>query len=436
MTSEHHAPLLKFHAARPFQSSMGLTPSSRGTPAVGPPPSAVPRILFVDDEPAILEGLRNVLRRQRSRWEMAFVGDASSALRAMRQAPFDVVVTDMRMPVMDGAELLAQVRKERPGVVRIVLSGHAERSAVLRALGVAHQFVSKPCDPVILPQIIERTLHVQRVLADPTLRGLVGGIDKLPSPPRIDRELSTAMGREDVTVADIARILAQDPAASAKILQITSSAFFGLSRPATSIAHAVSYIGMDIVRALVMSSHLIGCVDRSLVPGLSIEAIQQASVLTARVARRLARGAISPDDAFTAGLLHDVGTLALAATCPGGMTGVYADAATRRGKPLHEVERDHLGVNHAEVGGYVLGLWGLPGALVEAVACHHAPSVCRRSSLDLAGCVHVAAALVEAHTSGRGDPCALLDIGYLEAIGLRGELPGLCRLAAEVLQAA
>ena len=89
------------------------------------------RILFVDDEAKVLDGLRNLLRRQRHEWDMLFALSGAAALEELAKAPVDVIVSDMRMPGMDGAELLTRVRTLYPQTARIVLSGHAERGAIL-----------------------------------------------------------------------------------------------------------------------------------------------------------------------------------------------------------------------------------------------------------------------------------------------------------------
>ena len=105
------------------------------------------RILFVDDEPMILQGLQRMLRPLRDEWDMVFVDGGEKALAAMAESTFDVVVTDMRMPVMNGAQLLTEIRKRHPSTVRLILSGHADKDLVSQCLGVAHQYISKPCDP-------------------------------------------------------------------------------------------------------------------------------------------------------------------------------------------------------------------------------------------------------------------------------------------------
>ncbi|HMG23584.1 MAG TPA: response regulator, partial [Kofleriaceae bacterium] len=116
------------------------------------------RILFVDDEPAILAGLQNLLYKDRKRWDMVFALGGQLALDEIRKESFDIVVSDMRMPGVDGATLLNTVKDECPATVRIMLSGHADREAIVRALPALHQLLSKPCDAATLRGAIERSL--------------------------------------------------------------------------------------------------------------------------------------------------------------------------------------------------------------------------------------------------------------------------------------
>lgn len=116
------------------------------------------RVLFVDDEPMILKSLSICMRRDRPDWECAYASDGLGALRLLDDRAFDAIVADVRMPGMDGAELLARVRATHPGATRVVLTGHAERSIMTRALGVAHGFLSKPCEIDDIIACLERLL--------------------------------------------------------------------------------------------------------------------------------------------------------------------------------------------------------------------------------------------------------------------------------------
>ncbi|MEO7650489.1 MAG: response regulator, partial [Bryobacteraceae bacterium] len=103
------------------------------------------QLLFVDDEPKVLEGLKRSLRPMREDWNMSFVTSGAEALQTLEQAPFDVIVSDMRMPVMDGAQLLNEVRQRFPQVVRIVLSGQSDKELIYQSIAATHQYLDKPC---------------------------------------------------------------------------------------------------------------------------------------------------------------------------------------------------------------------------------------------------------------------------------------------------
>ena len=383
------------------------------------------RVLFVDDEADILDGLEDTLRRNRGEWTMRFALGAQAALEELRRSRFDVVVADMRMPGMDGAELLSRVREEQPDVIRIILSGHTEDEAAMRAIPVAHQFLAKPCKSELLKRVIDRTCSLRDVLADETLRSTVTKLGSLPSLPQVYTELNEVLANPHATVGDVATVIASDAAMCAKIMQLVNSAFFGVGREITQVSQAVSYLGLSTVRVLALSLAVFRSFDGQ--PGACAlaENLQHHTVLTARLATRIANEA----DAFLAGMLHDIGKLVLA-VCRPGYTDRIHDAAQRGERITHQVEREEMGFSHAEVGAYLLSLWGLPYPTVEAVAFHHAPSSAD-SGWSLAGGVHVADALLHELEAG-GASAAELDLAYLERAGVASCLPGWRRLAAEI----
>ena len=123
------------------------------------------RILFVDDESMVLSGLQRSLRLMRSEWEMVFAPGGNEALAAMDLQPFDIIVTDMRMPGMDGAQLLEEVQRRSPQTLRMVLSGQSDRETILRSVNPAHQFISKPCEGEELKSQVDPCLCPQGSLA-------------------------------------------------------------------------------------------------------------------------------------------------------------------------------------------------------------------------------------------------------------------------------
>ena len=395
------------------------------------------RILFVDDERAVLEGLRDRMRRQRAKWEMSFVESGREALQVLGSEPIDVIVTDMRMPEMDGAALLATVQAKHPNVMRIVLSGHAEVESALRAVPVAHQFLSKPCDAGVLENVVERVCGLQALLGDETIRRIVGGIDKLPSLPRVYAQLTAALSDDDATVADLSRILKQDTAICAKLLQIVNSAFFRLARTVSTVEDAVTYLGWTSIKQVALAAEVYQYSSDRPTP-ISLDGLQSHAMLVGSLASRFFADKRMKEDAFLVGLLHDIGKLLLAVELPDHLDQVLSEMK-RRGCPMHSAEMFMGGVTHAEIGAYLLGLWGLPFPIVEAVANHHEPTRVDVREFGILAATHIADALIheESHPAAvDSDQCsALIEPSYVEALGLNDKLAGWRELARELITA-
>jgi putative nucleotidyltransferase with HDIG domain len=347
------------------------------------------RLLFVDDEPMVLEALRNALRGKRKEWEMVFHESGVAALLEIERGPFDVIVSDMRMPKMNGAVFLSHASKSCPGATRIVLSGHAEESMIARAAMAAHSYLAKPCPNDLLCATISRAIELQTLLRSDRIRDCVGGVESLPTVPSVYRALSDALHRDVCSPDTIALIVQEDVAIRAKLLHIVNSSFFGLSRKTTSLLQAVRYLGISTIRSLVLAHSLfdqLGYGNRAFA-----QQGQDHALGCARIARLLLEGKPDADLAFTAGLLHDIGSLILASRIPDEHAAIRAQAAAT-GRPVHAVELERLGVDHAAVGAYLLGLWGLPHEVLNIVAFHHAPWLAAMP-LDAASAVRVADAI-------------------------------------------
>ena len=337
------------------------------------------RILFVDDEPNILAGLQRMLRPMRDSWEMEFAQGSEAALTDLHERQFDVVVTDMRMPGMDGAQLLSEVRRNYPHMVRIVLSGHSAQELILSSVGQAHQYLSKPCDPELLKQTISRACALRDLLSNKSLMLLVSQMQSLPSLPSLYMELMKELESDDPSTKRIAAIISKDPGMTAKILQMVNSAFFGLRRQVSNPADAVSLLGIDIVKSLALSIHIFSQFNNIRIPGLSLENMWEHNMKVALLAKQIAKAEGQPiqliEESFTAGLLHACGKLVLAARLAKEY-GAMLELMKTEGLKLVEAERRVFGATHPEVGAYLLGLWGLPDAIVEAVAFHQYPTHC------------------------------------------------------------
>jgi len=246
------------------------------------------RILFVDDEPAILAGLQNLLYKDRKRWDMVFALGGQLALDEIRKAPFDIVVSDMRMPGIDGAVLFNLIKDECPATVRIMLSGHADREAIVRALPALHQLLSKPCDATTLRGAIERSLDGTDPLRDAKIHRIIGGVDKLPTPPEIYYDLSRLMESPTASVADVVKIVTRDPGLAAKLLQLVNSAYFGTGQAITSIQQAVALLGTDRLRYIALTASVFSAAELAGDAGFSLEQLQRESMRAAWLARSFA----------------------------------------------------------------------------------------------------------------------------------------------------
>ncbi len=383
--------------------------------------SAKKRILFVDDEPAILAGLQNLLYKDRKRWDMVFAMGGQLGLDEIRKQPFDIVVSDMRMPGIDGATLLNVIKDEYPGTVRIMLSGHADREAIVRALPALHQLLSKPCDAATLRGAIERSIDGADIDRDTKIRHLVGGVDKLPTPPDIFFNLSKLMQSSTTSVADVAKVVTCDPALSAKLLQLVNSAYFGTGQSTTSIEQAVALLGTDRLRYIALTASVFAAPETPC--AFSLEDLQHTSMQAAVLARSFAEPALR-DEAFASTLLHDVGHVVLA-QCRGPEFQIFRDRINA-GDRMVDIEHDLFGVSHAEVGARLLAIWGLPTAIVDVVHFHHDPARAPEARKKLACIVHVADAI--AHASG-GTPT--LDLASLALAGCADLVPGWLALAQQ-----
>lgn len=348
------------------------------------------RVLFVDDEVRILDGLRRMLRPMRDKWEISFASGGQAALDLMADAGFDVIVSDMRMPGMDGAQLLEEVRTRHPEVVRIVLSGHTEMAVALQVIPIAHQFLAKPCDPVMLRMAIERACHLQALLTDGSVRSMVGALGDLPALPRIYDELNRSLVDPDTSLAQISRIVEQDIGITARILQLANSAFFGSSQPVTNIQTAIGFMGLNTLRCLALSVEVFRVFKpRTKVPGFSLEGMQRHAQVTAHIAARLPIPKHLAEVIFVSGMLHDVGKLIQIWKLPESF-GKVVRAAREENLPVYKLEERAHGFSHAEIGAYLLGIWGLPYPVVELVALHHGPSRVPHQEFDAITAIYVA----------------------------------------------
>lgn len=380
------------------------------------------RIIFVDDEPNVLKGLERMLRGMRKEWDMTFAESGQEALEKLEQAeePFDVIVSDMRMPGMDGAQLLTEVMNRYPGMVRIVLSGQSEREMILKSVGPTHQYLTKPCDADTLKTVVSRASALRELLDSGPVKNLASQLESLPSMPTLYFEVMEELRKPESSVGKIGEIISKDVAMTAKILQLVNSAFFGLPQRISNPAQAANLLGIDIIRALVLSTHVFSQFKQTGIRGFAIEDLWDHSGATGVCAKEICKLEVNDkkmiDDAFMAGILHDVGMLVLAYNSPEKYSEAIMLTKTEKMK-LPAAEMQVFGATHAEVGGYLLGLWGLPDPIVEAVFFHHSPSKNMNDKFSTLTAVHIASAIeASARRPGAIRALAHIDKEYVNKV--------------------
>jgi HD-like signal output (HDOD) protein len=207
--------------------------------------------------------------------------------------------------------------------------------------------------------------------------------------------------------AGFAKVIELDAAVCAKVLQLVNSAYFGLGQKIVSVRAAVTYLGVETIKSLVLGSTSFSDKAISEVRGFSPDRLQQHSLLTALLAKKIVSNPALADAAFTAGLLHHIGALVLIHAAPPDYTRALERKKQLKGDSA-TAEREIFGVTHAEVGAYLLGLWGIPFPIVEAVAFHHRPDEVAPEARPLVSAVHMASGLVEEMTE-REDAAPLTD---------------------------
>ena len=384
-------------------------------------------LLFVDDEPKVLQGLQRQLYNMRNDWKMTFLDGGPKALEYLAANPVDVIVTDMMMPAMNGAQLLTEVMKRHPKTVRIVLSGHAEREAIMQLVGPAHQYLSKPCDAEELRGAIARAFALRDLLGNEQLKQLATRVKCLPSVPDLYRQLNEEFRKDDPSPERVGEIISHDIGMTSKILQLVNSAFFGLPQPINNPAEAVMYLGLTTVRSLTISLQIFSQFDQQVCREFSVSALAHHCWMTGVSARRVAQAeqleARILDQCFLAGLLHDVGQLILAAGMPGEYQEVLRQAKSGNIATVN-VEHERFGATHADVGAYLLGLWGLPNPIIEAVVMHHRPASCVNPKLSPVVAVHVADVFMHERPGTSTElPPPALDLELLARLGLQDRVP-------------
>jgi HD-like signal output (HDOD) protein len=374
------------------------------------------RVLFVEDSELLREVFEVMLTSEREQWDVRTAANGETALELMKEAAFDVVASDMSMPGMGGIELLKEIGKLYPQTSRIIISGMGDQGTIADALGSTHQFLVKPVAVKTLRATLVRINGLDAYLKDEKFKILAAKLGTLPTFPALYLEIMQAVESPNASLKNIGDIITKDPGLTVKILQIANSAAFGLAERIHDPAEAIQQLGVNTIRSLVLSAHVYTSFAASQSEHFSADILWAHLMKCGQVARAIMRAenaeAAEVEDAFTAGILHDIGKLMLADALPHDFQKALALAKERQ-VPLQEVELEIFGATHAGLAAYLLGLWGMPASIVEAVAFHHTPEKSTNLQFSPLTAVHVANAL----EPQAGGIKAKLNSDYIQKIG-------------------
>ncbi len=370
--------------------------------------SSPPKIIFVDDEPRVLQGLRRMLRSFRKEWDLHFAEGGHQALSMMEESAADIVISDMRMPNMDGAELLQEVMHRYPSTVRIILSGQSDQLAMLKCMEPAHQFLTKPCNSEELKSVIQQTCRFRSQLEenDRWVQDIISRMTKLPCHPERKRALNETLMEEDPPIERLAEIISSDIGMSLKIIQLVSSSFLGPPQKEILPGMAVQLLGGSMMHSLESQTDVFDVMEE----GNSLEDFErltehslQVAAGARHVARELSADNAEENHAYLAGLFHVV-DLMIRLAAPS-MEKPPQTNSTGSLEPL-------LASSNAKASAYMLGLWGIPTPIVEAIAHYRNPINREPSdSIPLVG-LHIAHAVIRR----KDDPESLMEANYLNRL--------------------
>ncbi len=334
-------------------------------------------ILFVDDEMDIVDAYKRMLFKFRNVWGTYFACSAKDAIDLLNSTDIDIVITDMRMPGVDGVEFLKQIQAQYPDKIRIIITGQMDIDDMVVATGVAHQMIAKPLDPNKLIALIT-DLVSQELLQNAAISKALNAIVNLPTIPEIYFQIDELLAKPDPDIARVADLIHHDLGLTAKILQVVNSGFFGLQTRVSNIVTAINYIGINVVKSIIMHQHLFSTnyFKRDLYSNVNL--IANHSLCVASLARKICQefkyNARTVESCFILGILHDIGRLSmLAIEGYAGFISENSNWKSSNSESLDLVELEKFDINHSTAGAYLVGIWGLPKEYIDIIKFHHTP---------------------------------------------------------------
>lgn len=359
------------------------------------------RVLFVDENRDILEAFKRVLYKMRKKWDIEFAVNGEEALEKLEKDRFNVIVCSLDLQGIGGIEFFEIVKGSEPEAIRIFVSANMDLKPLVESLGLAHQFLLKPVDPLELKETLTRVLDLQEWVNSPSLKKIIHQIGSFPTPPEIYSELLQAI--TTCSIKEIAKVVEQNPGITARVLQLANTPFFGRRGEVSNITEAIMLLGIDILKGVVIASEAFSKFQPATVQAKKeVDEIFKHSVEVANIARltvmEITGDRTLANIAYTGGLVHDIGKLIILLYFPEYYFKIKNSYIrnqfehwenNRNIVSIFQIEKELLGVDHAQLGGYLLGLWGLPEMIIEIAAYHHHPESYFYENFSVVTAVHI-----------------------------------------------
>jgi putative nucleotidyltransferase with HDIG domain len=308
-----------------------------------------------------------------------------------------------------------------------MLSGYADQPLKTKASRCVHQFISKPCDADALKAVISRALALYDRLHSTEISDVLSKLTSLPVLPKAYQEVIDMLGNPSCSLRRIGQVVAQDIGLSSKILQVVNNAFSSKGPRIVDPVHAVSFLGFKASEALILTSGVFSELSTALNRRFCVDQLQEHCMRVGTIARAICSSLKMSDEdldiASMAGILHDAGKMILISRFPDEFDQAIRDSR-KRGFPCYGAERQIMVASHAELGGYLLDLWGLPNPIIEAVTYHHEPWLAVEEGFSVTDAVYIANNLDKQRICNLADGYAEpLDMEYLTQRGVAEQFP-------------
>ncbi|MGD1085105.1 MAG: response regulator [Verrucomicrobiota bacterium] len=352
------------------------------------------RILFVAKDQALWNEFQAQEPAATGDWEAQSAATGLEALDLIPVYNFAVVVADYNLPDMSGVELLDQFMRRQPSTHRIILSDISDTESTVKCVGKPHFHLLRPFGIQTLMNALAQAFAHEVWMPSKAVQALIAQMHQVPSPPTTYFKIIKEIQSPYASIETIAGYIAEDPAVTAKVLQLANSAVFGLELQVNQPLEAIAYIGLETTKALVLLAHTVSAFDKNKLAGYSVESLWTHSVCTGRIAQQIAlmeKGGLEmAEQSFAAGLLHDIGKLLFCANLPGLFIKTLTLAREEHSNFWEAEAQLFPNAGHAELGAAILNIWGLPKPIIEAVALHHYPRRLGSHGISPLAAVHVA----------------------------------------------